>query len=548
MKVIKIATLLLSLIFSTINAAPTPKSLVHTIPLQKHGLSNKYTLKQKFALEKNHVLSKYSKKDGDNSTIITEPLTGYSGPIVIGSQTFTVLFDTGSSDLWVPSKNCTSEACVTDHLFDPSKSKTYKNIGESFDIVYGSGPVSGTTGSDDISVADAKVKGQVFGLAITVTDRLAEVGFDGILGMAFDSLSVIHTKTPFENMVAQKSVTDPVFSFFLVREEDKTSDKSELTLGGVDNSKFKGDLNFNKVTDPLYWQINLDDVKFDGKSLGIETSSAIIDTGTTFILASFDAFTKINELIPGAAYDQEDGFYTIPCNTTSIVSFVFGGIAYAISPEDLVINQGKGACLSAISNGGNVWVVGDAFLKNVYTAFDLVVNDKTNITNLNSADELIVVRAQTNYTGKNIKVGIIDSGIDYTHSAFGNSSTKGYKIQFGYDFIGDAFNSKVTMIHWTNVMDTESILLEFLPLRVAPGAYNDGMDIINLLLASGTGWAESPVMMRKSWPQAIILRWPMTRANLYQQSIIGKTALIRRGTRTFAQKVANAQAADAIGA
>ncbi|CAG8772729.1 11492_t:CDS:2, partial [Ambispora leptoticha] len=148
----------------TINAAPTQKSLVHTISLQKHRFSDKNTLKQKLALEKNHVLSKYSKKGA-----------------------FTVIFDTGSSDFWVPSKDCVSLACGGDHLFDPSKSKTFKNIGKSFDFRYGSGEVRGTTGSDDLSVAGAIVKGQVFGLATDVNLDFVE-GFDGILGMAFDSL------------------------------------------------------------------------------------------------------------------------------------------------------------------------------------------------------------------------------------------------------------------------------------------------------------------------------------------------------------------------
>ncbi|CAG8622827.1 13388_t:CDS:2, partial [Ambispora leptoticha] len=143
------------------------------------------------------------------------------------------------------------------------------------------------------------------------------------------------------------------------------------------------------------------------------------------------------------------------------------------------------------------------------------------------------VRAGTKYSGKNIKVGIIDTGIDYTHPAFGNCfKTKGCKIQFGYDFVGDAFNGSNTPhgdndpldqcnghgTHVAGILAAEDKANNF--TGVAPGvtlgiyrifgcngtttndllvkamerASDDGMDIINFsvgVLGAG-GWAESP--------------------------------------------------------
>ncbi|KEP46652.1 minor extracellular protease vpr protein [Rhizoctonia solani 123E] len=43
------------------------------------------------------------------------------------------------------------------------------------------------------------------------------------------------------------------------------------------------------------------------------------------------------------------------------------------------------------------------------------------------------------YLGKGIKIGIIDTGVDYTHPALGGKFGPGNKIIGGYDFVGDAY-------------------------------------------------------------------------------------------------------------
>ena len=51
----------------------------------------------------------------------------YYGPVSVGGQQFQVIFDTGSSNLWVPAENCSS--CGSHPKYDPTKSKTYKADG-----------------------------------------------------------------------------------------------------------------------------------------------------------------------------------------------------------------------------------------------------------------------------------------------------------------------------------------------------------------------------------------------------------------------------------
>ncbi|KAJ7693309.1 subtilisin-like protease [Mycena rosella] len=51
------------------------------------------------------------------------------------------------------------------------------------------------------------------------------------------------------------------------------------------------------------------------------------------------------------------------------------------------------------------------------------------------------VHAQGNF-GKGIKIGMIDTGVDYNHPLLGGGFGPGFKVIGGYDFVGDAFNGE----------------------------------------------------------------------------------------------------------
>ncbi|CAG8768668.1 6335_t:CDS:1, partial [Ambispora leptoticha] len=103
--------------------------------------------------------------------------------------------------------------------------------------------------------------------------------------------------------------------------------------------------------------------------------TAVIDTGTTLLIAPPADADAIHKAIKGAVSQQ--GEYFVPCKTNAVVALTFGGVTYKISPEDLArepTDQGD-MCVSGIA-GGNIggadqWLVGDTFLKNVYSAYDI---------------------------------------------------------------------------------------------------------------------------------------------------------------------------------
>jgi len=84
----------------------------------------------------------------------------FYGQISIGTpaQEFTVIFDTGSSNIWVPTKGCESLACLTHPKYNPADSTTYKADGRKIVMQYGKGNVAGTVGVDTVNFGGYNVE------------------------------------------------------------------------------------------------------------------------------------------------------------------------------------------------------------------------------------------------------------------------------------------------------------------------------------------------------------------------------------------------------
>merc|ERR1712142_882410 len=326
-----------------------------------------------------------------NKDFPEEPLENYLdaqyyGPIEIGTpgQTFNVIFDTGSSNLWVPSKSCPiwEVACRFHNRYDSGKSSTYKANGTKFEIQYGSGAMSGFLSTDSVCIAGVCVTDQTFAEA-THEPGLAFLAarFDGILGMGFPQISVLDVPPVFHNMIDQGLVEAPIFSFWLSRDPDAAVG-GELILGGTDPNFYTGEVAYSPVQREGYWEILMDDMSSSGETVGCNGGcTAIVDTGSSLLVGPTAETDKINRMIGGIELVPGTGQYFIICATIDVlpdIEVTIGGQTFTLTGRDYVLEvtqAGQTQCISGFMGldlpMGPWWILGDVFIGKFYTEFDV---------------------------------------------------------------------------------------------------------------------------------------------------------------------------------
>ncbi|KAI1460871.1 hypothetical protein F4805DRAFT_465342 [Annulohypoxylon moriforme] len=300
-------------------------------------------------------------QDGTDYSYFIEANFGSEG------KSMYMLVDTGASTTWVMGSGCTSSACTKHNTFGPNDSKTYNDTGSNYSVEYGSGEVSGHVISDSISIAGLKVT-IPFGVANVTSDQFAQFPFEGILG-----LSMV-PNTWLAYVRDAKLIQSNVFGIALARNSDGAND-GEIAFGGPNTAKFKGDISYTSIQSGNSWAIPMDDVLYDGKSASVKGRQAYIDTGTTFVFGPPDDVKALYALVPGSKTTDKGTTYTVPCNSNASVSFSFSGQTWTASAKDFTsAPNSDGTCTGNVYGMEFVpgaWLLGDMFLKNVYSVFDV---------------------------------------------------------------------------------------------------------------------------------------------------------------------------------
>ncbi|XP_058518401.1 pepsin-3-like [Ochotona princeps] len=363
--------------------------IVHKVPLVRKKSLRKNLIEKGLLKDylKTHILnraSKYFPKDvlASGSESLENYLdTEYFGTISIGTpaQDFTVIFDTGSSNLWVPSVYCSSAACSVHNQFNPDDSSTFEATSETISITYGTGSMSGILGYDTVNVGGIEDTNQIFGLSESEPGSfLYYAPFDGILGLAYPSISASDATPVFDNMWNEGLVSQDLFSVYLSSDDDSGS---VVMFGGIDSSYYTGSLNWVPVSYEGYWQITVDSITMDGETIACaDGCQAIVDTGTSLLTGPTSAISNIQSYI--GASENSDGEMVVSCSSMySLPNIVYtiNGVQYPV-PASAYILEEDGVCVSGFEGmdvdtyTGELWILGDVFIRQYFTVFDRANN------------------------------------------------------------------------------------------------------------------------------------------------------------------------------
>jgi len=329
-------------------------------------------------------------------------------------KTFSVLLDTGSADLLLLASNCTN--CGGHNLYDAAKSTSFKTLpgDTSIEAVFGTQgdtqpvtTVSNLTAHlvvDTVSLAGLSVPELPFILVDHATEGMVTMPMDGLLGLS--PLNLTHFSeagqgtTFFWSLVLSGAVPSPVFGLHLNSGDEANG--GELTLGGIDENKFSGDLAYVDFDMPivslaLEWFIESPAVFVGNKKVSSATGLALLDSGTAYVMTpdNTTAAAIYAAISPKIIQIDPAGAWGAPCDILAEVNAE--NINFAIGPEEQAKNMtlppgafnlgeypGKpGICQAVFVNtpagaeiqdpegkGRVAWVIGSPLMKGYYNVFD----------------------------------------------------------------------------------------------------------------------------------------------------------------------------------
>lgn len=246
---------------------------------------------------------------------------------------YSLLIDTGSSNTWVGANKTNPYVRTT----------TSTDTGNTVSVSYGSGNFTGEEFIDVFKVGTFVVPRQSIGVASNSTGF---DGVDGIFGLGPTGLTngtVNNTgvfPTVVDNLFSGGQITLNQFAIYFEPSSKLTDNVGEITFGGVDSTKYTGEINYTPITtiSPSrdFWGFNAS-FQYDGTNV-LSSTNGIIDTGTSLLYLATEGFNTIQKLTGGVP-DSATGLLSITedqYRNLKPLLFIIDKITYTITPNALI--------------------------------------------------------------------------------------------------------------------------------------------------------------------------------------------------------------------
>jgi len=324
----------------------------------------------------------------------------YYGTVEIGTppQRFTVIFDTGSGHLLVPSSKCESDACKTHPSFWENRSST------AIPISWADEPLKR---ADDDTDRDTKVLSFASGDAIGqyVRDRVCLGGicgtadfvemleesdnpfktaeWDGVLGLG-QSLVDAKEFNVFDALARNASprLHRSVFAVYLGREIE---DEAEITFGNYHESRMASPLTWVNVSQEGYWQFQFSDFIVNGipthlcGKYGARQCQGVLDTGSSLMMGPQADLDRLIELLN---FGNDTTRNCTSGTKFPKLGFIIGGKTFEMEPEEYMdrshapnLPHDSDVCWAHLmpvgdTGRGPIFVLGMPFMRAFYTVYD----------------------------------------------------------------------------------------------------------------------------------------------------------------------------------
>lgn len=281
--------------------------------------------------------------------------TAYYGTLSVGSpvaQNFTVIFDTGSGHLILPTTSCLSEACASKRRFDRKASQTAVEVDhhgaavpagslqrDQLAITFGTGQVKGQFLEDLVCVGDTVqhcTKVDIVLATDMTSDPFNEFDFDGVLGLGLGRLSLTPGFSFLQSLLIQSPGLTSEFAVFL--SENDAVVASEISFGGRREERQASPVQWTPVADPElgYWQVRIEAVTIGDHKLDIcdqVECRAILDSGTSLMGVPRSVLAPVHRLLARAVPEGAD----VDCRGfpgAQVTFQLFGGFSLDVGPRD----------------------------------------------------------------------------------------------------------------------------------------------------------------------------------------------------------------------